>query len=79
MICLECSPEVVAKRIRINTGGDRTNRTDDSLSEIRNKLDIFRKRTAPLVEHYRDTGAEIITITVDEKTTAEDMFAAISR
>lgn len=78
VIRLECSPEVVAGRIRINTGGDRTHRTDDSLAEIRNKLAIFDNRTAPLVEHYREAGAEIITVAIGEKTTAEEILAIVS-
>ena len=78
VICLECSPEVVAGRIRANTGGDRTHRNDDSLGEIRNKLEIFNKRTAPLVEHYRERGAEIITVNVGEETTAEEMLGTVS-
>jgi adenylate kinase len=77
VICLECSPEVVAERIRINTGGDRTHRTDDSLDEIRNKLDIFRERTAPLVGHYRSKGSEISLIDIDIIMRAEDMWAIL--
>ena len=78
VICLECSPEVVAERIRINTGGDRTHRTDDGLDEIRNKLEIFDKRTAPLVDHYRERGAEITIVDVGEETTAEEILAVVS-
>ena len=79
VIRLECSPEVVSGRIRANTGGDRTHRTDDSLDEIRNKLEIFHQRTVPLVDHYRERGAEVITIDIDEETTAEEMLVVISR
>ena len=56
VIHLQCSAPTVLARIESNIGGDRTRRDDDSLPEIRNKLQLFTHRTAPLLDHYRDPG-----------------------
>lgn len=65
ILYLECTPDVVRKRIRSNSGGDRGTRTDDSMEEIINKLDIFAKRTLPLLDHYRNKGLNITELKVE--------------
>lgn len=52
LIVLHGTPAVVHARIRSNTGGDRAQRVDDSVGEIRSKLEIFEARTRPLIEYY---------------------------
>ncbi len=76
VIVLQCSPEVVLARIASNVGGDRTERADDDVLAIERKLEIFTRRTLPLVKYYRDNGATIIDITVTNTMTAEAVAEA---
>jgi len=66
---LECSPDVVRERIRLNAGGDRHGRVDDSVDAVEERLQVFRERTAPLLEHCRRRGARVLTLTVTADTT----------
>ncbi len=79
VIILEAAAAVVRERIRRDTGGDRRGRTDDSLAEIEAKLAVYRRRTRPLVEHYRRTGAAVITVDVGARTTAATMLRRLER
>lgn len=78
VVLLECGPAVVVERIRRDTGGDRAGRTDDSLPEVERKLDLFRRRTLPLLDHYAALGVSIHRLPVREDTTAKDAAAALS-
>ena len=78
LILLECSVDSVFCRVRYNVGGDRTGRTDDDAALVDSKLRLFNERTAPLVDHYRNTGTTlIIPIMVSDTTTAEDAYRQI--
>jgi adenylate kinase family enzyme len=79
VIVLGCSPETVLERIRADVGGDRAGRPDDDPEFVRNKLLIFRRRTAPLVAHYRDRQARIATIDVTPGMTAQEMWESLER
>jgi len=70
VVYLRCSPEVVYGRIVRNIGGDRTNRTDDTEAEVRNKLSIFQERTLPLVQHYREKRVNVEEIDVGTNSSA---------
>jgi len=76
---LACTPEVVLRRIRADSGGDRAGRTDDDEASVRKKLAIFAERTAPLLEHYRRRAVPIRTVRIAAATTAEDVRSAINR
>ncbi len=77
VVRLECTPEVVRERIRLNTGGDRSGRQDDSLEAIEKKLALFRERTLPLVEHYQGRGARIETVEVGIETQPGEILACL--
>jgi len=77
VIQMRCSAETVIARIAADTGGDRTERTDDDLEAVTRKLAIFQQRTAPLVEHYAARGTKICTIEVTAEMTAEHMWGAL--
>jgi len=79
VVQLVAAPAVVRERIRRDAGGDRKGRRDDSLTEIRQKLDIYQARTRPLVEHYRNNGAAVITLGVGACTTADMMRKRLER
>jgi adenylate kinase family enzyme/MFS family permease len=73
VVFLQASAEVVAERIRSNPAGDRTGRVDDDPDSIEAKLKTFAARTAPLVEHYAERGAEIIRLDVGPASSAGEM------
>jgi len=73
IIHLECSAKVVYERISRNSGGDRTGRSDDSPAEIQNKLELFKKRTFPLLDYYQKKRAEVKIIHIGMGCTAEDI------
>jgi len=73
VVRLSCSPEVVLRRIVTNAGGDRAGRADDSPPAVAARLETFRRRTLPLVDHYRRAGVPVITVRVGVGTSAEDV------
>jgi len=77
VVVLECSSSVVYKRIRKNTGGDRSGRDDDAQCLIEKKLAIFRERTEPLVEHYRAEGSAIVRVAVTAEAAAGYVYAEL--
>lgn len=79
VISLTCSPQVVHERIETNSGGDRSGRNDDSLPEIARKLELFRKRTIPLLDHYRPEGIRIHEVTIENSTTPQDILVQLEK
>jgi adenylate kinase len=79
VVALVCSPEVVMRRIATNAGGDRGERTDDGQADVRRKLTIYAERTAPLVDHYRQQGAQVVELTVTAEMSAEQMWERLDR
>jgi adenylate kinase family enzyme len=79
VIHLACSERVALERIRRNTGGDRIARVDDDTAAVRQRLAAYAERTHALLEHYERRGVRIETVEVGEDTTAEDMWAYLSR
>jgi adenylate kinase len=53
-------------------GGTLVRRADDEPDAVRNRLDVYRKQTAPVLDWYRENGVRIVTIdavgTPDEVT-----------
>lgn len=78
LIVLDCTTENIYCRIRDNIGGDRTERVDDNRDLIEKKLNIFRERTAPLIEHYHSRGSRIIRVSISGDMTAERVYQAVS-
>ena len=73
VISLNCSVEIVRARIGGNTGGDRSERVDDSATAIGKKLAVFRSRTTPLLDHYRSKGVQIAPVEVGVDTTPQEI------
>ena len=61
-------PSVLLERIKSNVGGDRSERTDDSIEEISRKLEIFKTQTMPLLDYYKNLDITILEVEVDEDT-----------
>jgi adenylate kinase len=68
VISLQCSAKVVRERIQLNGGGDRTGREDDSIEAIGRKLELFSRRTMPLIEFYRSRGVSLYSLIIGADT-----------
>ncbi len=55
-----------------NAGGELIQREDDNEETIGNRLDVYRRQTEPLVDHYRDRG---LLKTVDADGTIDEVYA----
>lgn len=66
---LHATPDIVHARINANSGGDRTERTDDAPEAVVRKLAIFEERTRPLIDHYRELGIPVTTVDITTQTT----------
>jgi len=73
VVSLECEPVTVWERIRINAGGDRDGRADDTLEEVEQRIELFTKRTAPLLKYYREIGVPVLPLDVGVETTSQEM------
>ena len=73
VISLDCVPEVVWQRVRTNAGGDRGERNDDTLKEVKGRLVVFAERTVPMLEYYGRLGVPVIHLPVAVKTSSEEM------
>ena len=78
VVHLSCSPQDVLERIRTNVGGDREGRGDDDESAVRRRLEIYGQRIAPLDEHYRSLGVDLVTLTVGPADTPRDVWCMLN-
>jgi adenylate kinase family enzyme len=78
LLVLNCTADDVFSRIRDNVGGDRTERIDDNKDLIEKKLVIFRKRTAPLIDHYEKEGCRVYRIGVSGAMTPAEVYRNLS-
>ncbi len=58
----------------VNAGGKLLHRKDDNEDTIRNRLDVYRLQTEPLVEFYRSRGK---LATIDAGGTIDEVFQRI--
>ena len=79
VVYLECSPKVVWNRIRFNSGGDRSLRTDDSFETVRKRWHQFNERTLPLLDYYRTKNIRIVNIKVAVDTKPENIHDQLLR
>ena len=57
-------------------GGELYQRSDDSEATVRNRLDVYRRQTAPLLDYYRERG---LLTSVAGEGRIDDIRAAIRR
>ncbi|HSQ79071.1 MAG TPA: nucleoside monophosphate kinase [Candidatus Bathyarchaeia archaeon] len=79
VVSLEAEAKTIQERIRRDTGGDRSGRTDDDLDSVTKRLEIYRSRTAPLLGYYRDRGVPVTAIRVTAAMTAGEMCDELGR
>jgi adenylate kinase family enzyme len=77
LVNLECDAATVRERIRLNSGGDRAERSDDTDAMLDKKLAIFAERTRALVAHYRERGAAIVSARVGVATQPPEIVAQL--
>jgi adenylate kinase len=77
VVSLVADAPVILARIRLDTGGDRAGRPDDSLESVARRLEIFDERTAPLIAYYEDRRVPVTAIRVTAAMTAADMYARL--
>ncbi len=78
LVVLDCSVDDVFCRLRDNVGGDRTERVDDHRGLVEKKLNTYRERTAPLIEHYEKSGRKTYLLEISGATTAEKAYQKLS-
>ena len=79
IIQLEASAGVIRGRLRLDPGGDRAARIDDSLEAVERRLADFHERTLPLLDLYRERGVPVHALAVTADMTAGEMFADVAR
>lgn len=79
VVQLNCETRAVRERLRLNSGGDRAQRTDDNETLVARKLEIYAQRTRPLVEHYQQQGARMIKVPVGVATSPAEEAERIER
>ena len=68
VLVLNAPAGVIHQRIADNSGGDRVDRSDDSVEEIEKKLEIYREQTLPLIDYYRLKDRTVLEIAVETDT-----------
>jgi len=77
VVYLEAGAAVIRERMRLDPGGDRSERIDDTLEAVERRLAAFRKRTVPLVSYYRERGALVAEIPVTPSMTAAEAYQSL--
>jgi adenylate kinase family enzyme len=78
VISLQAEAAVIRVRLRLDPGGDRAGRVDDSLEAVERRLADFRERTLPLLDHYRRRGVPVTVLPVTAAMTAGEMYEALA-
>jgi len=78
IVLLEADAAVIRERLRLDPGGDRAGRTDDTVEAVRRRLEAYRNRTRPLLEDYRRRGVPVLAIPVTAAMTAAEMCARLA-
>jgi adenylate kinase len=78
VISLECPPETVLERLRRDPAGDREGRADDTLEAVAGRLRIFRERTQPLLDWYRERNVPILKLEVGPDTRPADLYPRLT-
>lgn len=76
VIEMKVDEEALVGRIesRITDAGSGGTRSDDNVETLRNRLEVYRQQTAPILPYYRDKGA---LKTVDGMRSIEEVAQAI--
>jgi len=78
VVLLEAEAPVILERLRIDPGGDRAGRPDDSLEAVRKRLADYRERTRPLLDYYGALGVPVSKIGVTAAMAAAEMYEILA-
>jgi len=78
IVLLEAEAPVILERIRIDPGGDRSGRPDDSLDAVRKRLADYGERTRPLLDFYGAQGVPVLKIGVTAAMAAAEMYGILA-
>lgn len=78
VIHLVCSEKTAIKRILANLDGERTDREDDRPEIIHRRHQIYRERTQPLLDYFKQLGIPVAELKVDETTRPEILWNQFS-
>lgn len=73
VVHLDAPREVLLARIQGDRGGDRATRIDDDEGRVAARIARFHEHTLPLLDYYRQRGALIHPLPVEEHSQAEDL------
>ena len=79
VIYLDCSFEVIKERVQLNIGGDRSDRTDDSIEEIKKKLEIFHDRISPMLQYYKKKKIPIKKVSISVNTNPDEILRCLNK
>ena len=74
VVRLEADAAVIRERLRLDPGGDRSGRTDDSIEAVRERLSDYEKRTRPLIDLYGRRGVRVVAVPVTAAMTAAETY-----
>lgn len=76
-MCRDCSYiGTAADRTCPKCGGQMYQRDDDNEATVRNRLDVYQRSTAPLIDYYR--GCDLL-VCVDGDRDADDVYVDVKR
>jgi adenylate kinase family enzyme len=78
VVLLEAEAPVILERLRIDPGGDRAGRRDDSLEAVRKRLADYQERTRPLLDFYGALGVPVSKIGVTPAMAAAEMYGILA-
>jgi adenylate kinase family enzyme len=79
VISLRCTQETVLQRVFSDAGGDRAARCDDNPELVVAKLEQFRERTVPIVDHYRAIDVPVRQIVVTGAMSPDEIWRILQR
>lgn len=74
VLCLRCTRETTLSRVLSNVGGDLAASYDDNPALVAVKLETFRERMKPILQHYRFLDVPVRQIVVTAEMTADDIW-----
>jgi len=78
IVLLEAAAPVIRERLRLDPGGDRAGRNDDTLEAVRKRLSDYRARTRPLLDYYSALAVPVRTVRVTAAATALEMYGLLT-
>jgi adenylate kinase len=79
VISLRCTQDTVLHRVFSDAGGDRASRCDDNPELVVAKLEQFRERTVPILDHYRAVDVPVRQIVVTVAMSPDEIWRILQR